>query len=663
MLCKYCNAENRDSSQFCMSCGQRLEPSDNATRKLPESNLPPYTPPPTMAPPSAYTPPPAAAKPPSAHYTPPRYTPPSYTPPGSPPPQYSQPPNQAAAASRLPYWVNTRAFKLAAGGIVLLFALLAGWLLFSRFMPSLLPGGKEILLAVPRRSDEYDLYMVKAGQALDDAVLLADAAHPVSGEARIYYAMTGSAYQVVPLASDEFGGFIPDSNRLLYWYWDEDDLYVKEISTSDDAPQEIMATDALPLYGLLFADSDNLFLQETRSSQERCYAANPGQAAERITKGNVCWATQDGAYIWAEERNAGETSLSLYPLTGKGDPITVLEDQEDVGQFMVSPNGSHVAYIQYERNEWQLVSVNTKDGAVTEVGEPGESIPQFGYLGNTGILFYILQNDEEIVELFVSTQTTPLAEGVGMAAVSSDDGRFLLYQVVDEDGESTVVSYDVNTGTSQSILTEDNLEFNVIPAHNVVLLSVQDGNELLLYRANIDGSNVELLLDETHVSLDSLQYTLDQDRLYVLMNDDDGYSSLFTTSLSTADGFYLLEDWYDITLLNQSSNGRSLVFTAQEDPGDDYILYTIEQEKGAALVELDDQYDYYANAVFTENGRDVIYTGIGDSSADDFDVLQVAADGKDSAEVLYPEAHLLSVRWDWLSPFQYAYFTYVYTSN
>lgn len=672
MLCKYCNTPNRDDGKFCKSCGQRLELSANVNRKLaetdsqtvqlPESDLPPTYAPPGAAPPSTYTPPPSADYTPPG-YTPPHYTPPGYNLPGSSAPGFNPTPNQAATASGWRHFLTTRGFKLLVGSVLLLIILVGGGVLLSMFMPSLRPEGKEILLTMPQRSDEFDLYMVKAGQTLDSGQLLVESVQSAAdGYTTFFYVMQSPTYQAVSLAPIDFGGFVPSSNRLLYWYRDKEDVYVEEIQTNKDTPTEIMKTDALPLRGLLFADNDDLFLQETRSSQERCYAANPDQAAERITKGDDCWATQDGSYVWAEDRNSGEFSLSLYPLDGKGDPITILEDEEDIGQYVVARNGDYVAYIQYERAGWQLVSVATQEGITTEVGEPAETIHQFGFLGDTETLFYISENDEDRVELFISDHTTSLAEGVGMVAVGADNGRYLIYQVVDEDGESTVVSYDVDTATSQTLLAEDDLRFNIISAHDVVLLTVQDGDDLLLYRANLDGSNVELLLDETHVSLSDLQYTLDQDRLYVRLHDD-GYESLFTTSLSKADGFYLLEDWNDIVLFNQTEDGRSLVFMAQEDAGDDYILYTVAQEKGASLVELDDQYEYYTNAVFTENGREVIYTGVGGDDFDDVDVLQVAADGEDSAEVLYPEAQLLSVRWQLLSPFQNAYFTYVYASN
>lgn len=667
MLCTNCNTQNAERSQFCMSCGQRLEPPDNATRKLtetgsetvklPETDASLYTPPPASPPPT-YTPTPSY--PPPANSPPPYYVPPGYTPPAYTPPGYSPPGVEPVAASRWKQLGAARSFKFALGGGFVLLLLLASGLLLAQYAPSLLPQGKEILLGAPQRSGDFDLYMVKVGQELDQGVLLVEDAQPADGDVR-FYSINKPAYRTVNLTPTRFGGFVPNSNRLFYWYRDGDRVYVQEIRTNDDAPAEIMRTDALPLFGLLFPDTQELFLQETRNDQERCYAANPREAAERLTKGNNCWATVDGSYAWTQEGNADDYSLSLLPLNRKGEPVAVLDEQAEVGSFSVARDGSQVAYTQNSRDGWHLFLFTTNNGATIEVGQPGFNIAQFGFLGATERLFYIMENDEGVLQLFLSGSGTPVAEAVSLAAVASDDGHYLVYMTVDEDGEKTVASYDVNSGANQTILTADNLQFNALATQNVVLLQMQDGEDLFLYRANMDGSNLELLFEDD-LALRSVQYAPDQDRLHVLVSDDKGYDSLFTTSLSEANGFYLLEDWYEITLLNRSVNGHSLVLAGQEDPGDDYILYSIALEKGADLVKLDDQYERYPNAVFTANSRDVIYTGVSGSSNDDVDVRQVPANGKKPPEVLYREAQLLDVRWDTLAPFQFIGYARIYES-
>lgn len=671
MLCSNCQTQNPESSQFCMSCGQRLQPPDNATKKLPEtgaetvrlpeSEPPVYTPPAASSPP-AYKPLPPYTPPATPSSTPPNYTPPGYTPPSYTPPGY-RPPEKEVVASSQQRLIASRGFKLALGGGVLLLLMLVGGLLAARFLPSLGGKGNEILLAMPQRSGELDLYLVKTGHELDQGVLLVeDAQEPADMNIWFSYVTQEPVYRVNNLSAYGIGGFVPESNRLFYWFADDADIRVVETEIGADAPVEILKTDALPLHALLFPEADTLFLQETRSDQERCYVAGARAAAERITKGDSCWATRYGSHVWVEEKDADELTLSLLPTKGEGDEVTVLDSQAEVQQYAVAQDGSRVVYDQNGRDGWQLFLFAVSDGSTVEIGEPGVNIPQFGFLGETEKVFYLMENDDGVLQLFVSGGAAPVAEGVGLTAVASDDGRYLIYLAADEDGERSVGAYDVNAGTTQTILADDNLKFDLIAAHNVILLQVQDGDDLSIYRADLNGANLELLYDD-NLALQRAQYSPDDNHLFILASDDDGYLSLFTTSLNQADGYYVLEDFNDIVLLNRSLDGRSLVLSAQEDPEDDYILYSVSLEKGVAPVELDDQYDRYVNAVFTANGRDILYTGVSGSRPDDVDVLQIAADGEKAAEVLYQEAQLVATRWDSLAPFNFiSGYSYLYES-
>lgn len=682
MLCTYCHTPNPEGSQFCMACGRKLEPPDNATKKLPETGsetvrLPEselsgmHTPPPAHTPPTAppvqppaYTPP--ASSPPT--YTPPVIPPPppsSYTPPAYTPPGYTPPEASTTAVSRLrSLWESRRARLALIGGALFLLLLLSA-LLVTRLFPSLLPKGQEILLALPQSPGEYDLIMLKPGQEPDRGVLLAENAQSVTGRNVIAsYLVSQPAYRAINLSTSGFGGFVPESNRLLYYYVKRDRVYVEEIRTSDKEPVEIMRTDALPLSIRLFTGKKEIFLQETRDGLGRCYMANPRQPAERIARGNMCSAVWNGTYSWIEDRDGNELSLSLLPLSGNGDPIPVFTNEREIGNYVVARDGNYVAYTQSGRRGWQLSLFTTKGSKSSEVGAPAINIPQLGFLGLSGTLFYIAQNDEGLMELFLSSTSTPIAEGFGLAASVSDDGRYLVYMTMDRDGESTVASYDVRAGKNQNILTGDNLQYGLISAHNTLLITIRDLDIVSIYRANMDGSGLELLFEEEGVNTGPfISYLADQDRLFIWFQDNSNYDSLFTSSISKADGFYLMEEWYDIQLLNRAANGRTVVLAAQEDRGDDYILFSVALQKGNAPVKLDDRYESYRNAVFLSNNRDILYTGIGGSRYDDTDVLRVSANGGKPGEVLYQEAELLDARWDRLNPFQFPAYTNLHTAR
>ena len=126
---------------------------------------------------------------------------------------------------------------------------------------------------------------------------------------------------------------------------------------------------------------------------------------------------------------------------------------------------------------------------------------------------------------------------------------------------------------------------------------------------------------------------------------------LYFTPVDSDKGFFLLDEWSEIYLLNISSDGSTLLIKAREDSGDDWALYAINIEEDAELIELDDDVENVSNAVFSKNGKDVIYTAVTGDDSDDVEVRRVRANGKEDAERLYDEAVLVDIQWDRLTPF------------
>jgi protease II len=134
--------------------------------------------------------------------------------------------------------------------------------------------------------------------------------------------------------------------------------------------------------------------------------------------------------------------------------------------------------------------------------------------------------------------------------------------------------------------------------------------------------------------------------VYLRIEDDkNNEDALFVTPVDKDTGFYLLEDWYSIRLMALSSNDRTLVFSAVEDSGDDPVLYSVEVKDGAESVELDEDAEGFESAVFTSDGRYVIYTASTGDDSDDREVRKVRADGGEEYETLYEEATLIDARW------------------
>ena len=126
------------------------------------------------------------------------------------------------------------------------------------------------------------------------------------------------------------------------------------------------------------------------------------------------------------------------------------------------------------------------------------------------------------------------------------------------------------------------------------------------------------------------------------LRDEDEAHSLFVAGWEAEDGYFLLEEWASITLLNASK--EYLVFAGREDDGDDVVLFSLPWEADAAEIELDDDAEFgYRNVFFTKDGRSVYYTAL--DGLTDTELRLVPVDGSESPEGLYRDMMLLDVSW------------------
>jgi hypothetical protein len=116
----------------------------------------------------------------------------------------------------------------------------------------------------------------------------------------------------------------------------------------------------------------------------------------------------------------------------------------------------------------------------------------------------------------------------------------------------------------------------------------------------------------------------------------------------------VLSGWYEVEVLNRSPRGDRLVYAGRQARSDPVALYVVDVAAGAVPVLLDGEHVGFENAVYTDNGRSILYTGLLDGDAGEAgeaDVCLVPAAGDEPFEVLYERARLVDVRWDRLYPF------------
>lgn len=626
MYCTNCGAENRDQSKFCRDCGQPL--GQHPPVSPPPSPIPDQAPTHVVRPPVSPTPPPPGPQP----YRPQPNVPPAASP--------ATPTSDAQKKRR------NRLILIGAGTGVFLCAIVL--VLAVIFLPSLLQGTDRMLVSFPNRDGESDLYLLKTGQAQEDGTLLAENL-VIANRTYMWYRTTE---ETMSNPGSRYAMFIPDTNRLFYWAQDDDKATVYGMTIGDDTAYEVISTSALPLFTLTFENSNYVFVQETREDQERCYAGKFGEEPLRLGKGDTCWFVWNGSSSYAQTVDGGQTTFSLIGMDGK-DETTLLDDMEDVveNSLRLSDDGSHLAYATETNHGQQLYLLSKAEGTPTAVGSEVFSLLAHAFISKQDTLYYLAENEDGEVELYLSDKGL-VATGAQIAATSDREGKHLIYQVADEDGEMTLFSRPLNSDTGQEIMRSDGLEFNLLQTNPPkIVAQVVDNDEFTLYTADLDGSNLLEVFNETNLNDLTILYVPQGKTFFIEYENDKGAISLDAVPLDTAEGFLLVDEWDSLQLANLSPNGKTLVLIGREDSGDDPVLYSLAVDAGASLIKLDDDSQGFRNAVLTQNGKDVIYTAVTGDNPDDVEIYQVPVDGSKSRESLYHEAVLEDVQWMQMSPF------------
>ncbi|MCP4421082.1 MAG: hypothetical protein GY805_31100, partial [Chloroflexi bacterium] len=228
-------------------------------------------------------------------------------------------------------------------------------------------------------------------------------------------------------------------------------------------------------------------------------------------------------------------------------------------------------------------------------------------------------------------------------AEQSEDGEYVLF-FTRNSREETVFVYSVDDQTVTEVTENDEVLSLEYVNSDRIMLMVRDNDDVTILSAEADGTNsIELFSDDNYYLVESL---LDSEtgQLFALIGDQDGLYSVFVTGLEEEDGYFLLEEWGAISFLNVSD--KYAVFAGREDPGDDWVLYSILLEPDAKEIELDDDAEYgFQDVFFLKNGRSLLYTATEERDAE-FEVRQVPVDGSESPERLYKDMWLLDVSWE-----------------
>lgn len=579
MFCTNCGKENPDSNKFCLQCGQPLASGAGGAA-------------------------------------------------GPPPTRQAAQRQPRGASSRLP---------LIIGGVLLLAVLAAGaYFLLPRLTGG---GGREMLLAAPNRNGEVDLSVLKLGDDLREAVIIAENVLPPS---RVFLGtLNESGSDFDRFYGGIFGNFLPGAGRLLAAYDKDGKTRLVDYTAGAEAPIEILNGENAAFAAALIPGSrDLLIVDMTNSSSSRCYVAAPGEEAARVARGDECGPTANGTRFLTQNSNSrGELTLTVADLNGENE-TTLLDDV--VAQYArVSADASHVAYLSGSSGDQSIVLL---DAAGEELFTSDEisAINGFDFAGKSDTVYFVDGNDDGEWELRTSAGGGSLAAAPFLSVLAAPDGATLAVLTTDEDGTGKITMLNLSTGESVVITSGDNLQMARITDPPRLLVKDEVDGDLKLIAVEWSGANAVTLFDDSDYTLGDIS-NLPGDKRVLMRLTRDGLLNLYAASLDGTVGHFILEDWSAFRVLNQSDS--TLLLTGHEDGGDDEALYATSLAPDAKLVELDDSADRYEYAVVAPDGRSAIYSAIIGDNPDDVVVRQAGLDGKERPADLFDEMSLVAARW------------------
>lgn len=477
------------------------------------------------------------------------------------------------------------------------------------------------------------------------------------GEAEIFLAELGAdEAEWQSLAEDvqrtfifdgELAMFVPGSDRILLWYQAGNDVRIEQMQIGDEAPTELLEANVDDrLFGNFEPDPFTVYLTENRDfSSYRCYVSQDGAEAVRLARGELCFMNENGVLELDVDPDDG-TTATLISLDGEAETV-LLDEVEDVG-YRVHFNQAmtQFAYVVADDDEAQLYVIEPGAEEGEPVGDAFAVIDSFGYLvdGETVYVIGKLDEDDDEFGLYINGTGEAIMEADDIRLArqwANDDNTLFLAESADE-ALAFIVTPNQNNVTE--LLEESSVSLVGWPTEEWFLLKTGNDNddEESLYSVSEDGREVVELLTTDEYEILFVYMNAAADQLLVQLRDEENNDAVYVTSLTAADGYFLVEGWHSLTILNASA--EQFVFWGREAVGDDVALYSIGWLEDADAVELDDDVDFgFYNAFFGADGRILYYTAI-DNGFGDFEVRLVPVDGSEGPDDLYRDTVLLDVR-------------------
>jgi len=534
--------------------------------------------------------------------------------------------------------MNTRQWALIGGAAVMTILIAAAALLL---IPDLLTSKEVVVVGELNRDGDIDLSLLNFGDDLNDGLEI---------DENVFLSGCEFIYLSEGAVSPSAGGtqFLPGTDDAILCIQDEDEILVLRMGPDDEAPLELLDADGW-VTAFIYTGANHVIYVEDRGDQQRCYLSENGEEADRIAKGDSCIPTLDGSAVITADRDSDGLTLAITDVRSR-DEVELFDEESTYVDFRISYDGSRIALLENDDGDVSIKIMDTSDGElVAESDDEYTGIHTYGFNATENNVYAVAENEDGMLVLLVSNANRfeEIAESEGMQASPAGSGRYLIYELVDEDGDTDVYSYDFSRGESVVLFDGELIQYAPIQDSELALILEQDMDEYTLHSVPLRGGDaIELYSVDDVYNVDVVTYPGFQ-QLFISSYGEDGIS-LFVTPVDAEEGYLLLDEWYDVQLSRISSDGHDLLFVGQEDDGDDLTLFAVELSDDARPVELDDDMeDIFGDMIlYSRNEKEVIYTVSTGDRLDDIEVRVVRLDRDESPDELYDEAVLFAAVWD-----------------
>ena len=514
----------------------------------------------------------------------------------------------------------------------------------------------QLLLVVPKTSTKSDLVLINLGDDFEKGERLLKGFTTASKS-------TIANHDKFPLGSSQVtsaASFSADNRSIFATYTEDNDQYLDRFDVKSKEGKNLYES-SYTINSYVQPGGEQVLIRETRSATScEMLSSVKGEEARRLIKAKTCSISMDGSTMsFTEESISAAVTLSVAKVSDPDNPIPILDQEKDVLTTNLSSDGT-LLYVSRgtAAGPKRVMLYDTASGKKLVESESFEYQYATRFSSKGHGFFLVTENEAGMVDLLVwdGQQLVSVKTGKSIHPAFNLDGTMLAYAVSQDKLSQTAYLYDVKAKTEVEITGGKSLSFSFIENPQRLLVRDNVPNELIIYSADFKGEKVVEIFDQAGYALSSIYQPHGQNRLFI-MTTKSSNSHLYTTSLDNEDGFFLVEDFKSIVPLNVSKDGNWLVFYGSETTTTTSTkkeLFKAEIVKDGNLVELEDEGTSYTNAVFTPDGKSLLFTM--KTGADRTDTVVQSIEMKDGAKSveLYDQAAIQDVSWGRLYPWQLA---------